>query len=668
MHYNRAEIQVNNMEIEEINLRLLNFLAKQYPTTDHAITEIINLQAILNLPKATEHFVSDIHGEYEAFSHVLRNASGVLKSRIDEIFINEMSEKERRALAILIYYPEKKMEQIAEFEEEMDEWYRINLLRVIRLCKVISSKYTRSKVRKALPKDFAYIMEELLNEQVDAPNKEQYYYEIVDRIISLNKAEAFMCAFCHLIQRLAIGHLHVLGDIFDRGPRADKVMDILQQYHSVDIQWGNHDIVWMGAAAGSEACIANIIRNACRYSNLETLEDGYGINLLPLATFALEKYRNQDYSLFIPVVEHDLENKQEDVRLVALMHMAITFIQFKLEHQVIQRCFDSEMKNRDLLDQINYEDYTIHLRDKKYQLNAEVFRNINPKAPYELTKEEIEVINRLKSSFLHSNKLQEHIKFLFANGSMYKVYNDNLLYHGCILLTQEGDFKEVYLDGKAYSGKAYLDFLETVVREGYFNLTDKEAKTKGMDMMWYLWCGNNSPLFGKQKMTTFERYFIQDKEAWIEPKNSYYEYLDNQQIANKILAEFGIDNEEAHIINGHVPVRVNRGEKPIKAGGKIIVIDGGFTKAYQKLTGIAGYTLIYNSFGLQLASHEPFEGIEKAIKSEKDMVTSRNVIEYIPIRKRVKDTDIGKEINGQIKALITLVEYYQLGLLKAKQS
>lgn len=656
------------MEAEEINLRLLKFLAKQYPTMDHAITEMINLQAILNLPKATEHFVSDIHGEYEAFSHVLRNASGVLKTRIDELFINEMSDKERRAFAILIYYPEKKMKQIAAIEEEMNEWYRINLLRVIRLCKVISSKYTRSKVRKALPKEFAYIMEELLNEQVDTPNKEQYYYEIVDRIISLNKAEAFMCAFCHLIQRLAIGHLHVLGDIFDRGPRADKVMDILQEYHSVDVQWGNHDILWMGAASGSEACIANIIRNACKYSNLETLEDGYGINLLPLATFALEQYKDQDYSLFMPFVDNEWDTKQDDVRLVALMHMAITFIQFKLEHQLIEKCFDKEMKNRDLLDKINYQDYTIAIDGVTYQLNADVFKGINPKAPYDLSKEEMEVIDRLRSSFLQSSKLQEHIQFMFTNGSMYKVYNNNLLYHGCILLTEEGTFKQIQLDDKYYSGKAYLERLEAIVREGYFNVLDKEAKQKGMDMMWYLWCGSNSPVFGKQKMTTFERYFIQNEETWKEPKNSYYEYLDDEEMAMRLLMEFGINSEEGHIINGHVPVQVKKGEKPIKAGGKIIVIDGGFTKAYQKITGIAGYTLIYNSFGLQLASHEPFEGVEEAITSEKDMVTSMNVIEYIPTRKRVKDTDIGKDIDGQIKALLTLVEYYQLGLLKTKES
>ncbi|ADZ84696.1 fructose-1,6-bisphosphatase [Cellulosilyticum lentocellum] len=656
------------MEAEEINLKLLKFLAKQYPTMDHAITEMINLQAILNLPKATEHFVSDIHGEYEAFSHVLRNASGVLKTRIDELFINEMSDKERRAFAILIYYPEKKMKQVADIEEEMNEWYRINLLRVIRLCKVISSKYTRSKVRKALPKEFAYIMEELLNEQVDTPNKEQYYYEIVDRIISLNKAEAFMCAFCHLIQRLAIGHLHVLGDIFDRGPRADKVMDILQQYHSVDIQWGNHDILWMGAASGSGACIANIIRNACKYSNLETLEDGYGINLLPLATFALDQYKDQDYSLFMPVIDNEWDTKQDDVRLVALMHMAITFIQFKLEHQLIEKCFDKEMKNRDLLGKINYEEYTITIDGMTHQLNADVFKGINPKAPYDLSKEEIEVIDRLRSSFLQSSKLQEHIQFMFTNGSMYKVYNNNLLYHGCILLTEEGTFKQIQLDGKYYSGKAYLERLEAIVREGYFNVLDKEAKQKGMDIMWYLWCGSNSPVFGKQKMTTFERYFIQNEETWKEPKNSYYEYLDDEEMAMRLLMEFGINSEEGHIINGHVPVQVKKGEKPIKAGGKIIVIDGGFTKAYQKITGIAGYTLIYNSFGLQLASHEPFEGVEEAITSEKDMVTSMNVIEYIPTRKRVKDTDIGKDIDGQIKALLTLVEYYQLGLLKTKES
>jgi fructose-1,6-bisphosphatase-3 len=652
---------------ESINMQLLKFLAKQYPTTDTAITEIINLQAILNLPKATEHFVSDIHGEYEAFSHVLRNASGVLKPKIDELFMSEISEKDRRSLAMLIYYPEKKLEQVIKKEEDMDDWYRINLFRIIKLCKAVSSKYTRSKVRKALPKQFAYVMEELLSEQIDAHNKEQYYNEIIERIVSLNKANEFMCAFCYLIQRLAVDRLHVLGDIFDRGPRADIVMDTMQDYHSIDIQWGNHDILWMGAAAGSAACIANVIRIACSYSSLETLEDGYGINLVPLATFAMNYYKNTDYSVFLPMTDEENEIKKDETELIALMHKAITLIQFKLEHQVIERCFDETMKERDLLHRIDFGKGTITIEGAIYPLKDVGFTTVDPKDPYRLTKEEVQVVERLVSSFLHSTKLQQHIKFMFSKGSMYKVYNNNLLYHGCILMNDDGTFKTVKLEGQEYYGKAYLDKLEEIVRDGYFNKCSTKNHQKGQDMMWYLWCGTHSPLFGKDKMTTFERYFIGDKKSCIEHKNAYYKQLETVELAKKILLEFGITSEESHIINGHVPVQVKSGETPIKANGKIIVIDGGFTKAYQKVTGIAGYTLIYNSYSLQLASHEPFEGVEKAIASEKDIVTAMNVIEMVYKRKRVKDTDIGKDIMNQIQALLTLVEYYRLGLLKEKE-
>ncbi len=651
-----------------MNLQLLKYLGRQYPTTDAAITEIINLQAILNLPKATEHFISDIHGEYEAFSHVLRNASGVLKPKIDALFMSELSERERRSLAMLIYYPEKKLEQIANKEQDMHDWYRLNLFRIIKLCKVISSKYTRSKVRKALPKEFAYIMEELLNEQIDTSNKDKYYNEIIERIVSLNKGKEFLCAFCYLIQRLAVDRLHVIGDIFDRGPRADWVMDTMLKYHSIDIQWGNHDILWMGAAAGSGACVANVIRNACKYANLETLEDGYGINLLPLASFALECYKKTDYEAFLPNME-GLDTLQKDSgEIIALMHKAITIIQFKLEHQLNESCFDPSMKERDLLHKINYENKTIEIEGHWYHLKNIDFPTVNPSRPYELTPEEEQVIERLILSFVQSSKLQEHIRFIFSKGSMYKVYNNNLLYHGCILLEEDGHFKEITLDGKTYSGKSYLDKLEEIVRAGYFREQEDEIKQKGRDMMWYLWCGKNSPLFGKDKMSTFERYFIEEDEQCIdEAKNAYYAHLDDPHLADRILEEFGVASGEAHIINGHVPVQVKHGETPIKAGGKVIVIDGGFTKAYQKVTGIAGYTLIYNSWGLQLASHEPFEGIEKAILSEKDIVTSINIIEYVYKRKRVVDTDVGKDIMGQIEALLMLTEHYRLGLLKEKE-
>ncbi len=652
---------------ESINMQLIKFLAKQYPTTDAAITEIINLQAILNLPKATEHFVSDIHGEYEAFSHVLRNASGVLKPKIDTLFMSELSERDRRSLAMLIYYPEKKLEQVSKKEEDMNDWYRINLYRIIKLCKAISSKYTRSKVRKALPKEFAYVMEELLSEQIDAHNKEQYYNEIIERIVSLNKANEFMCAFCYLIQRLAVDRLHVIGDIFDRGARADIVMDIIENYHSIDIQWGNHDILWMGAAAGSGACIANVIRIACSYSSLQTLEDGYGINLLPLATFAMHYYKNTNCSLFMPKAEGEIDIKKDDTELIALMHKAITIIQFKLEHELIMRSFDPVMQGRDLLHQINFKEKTVTLEGKTYLLKDTDFVTIDEEDPYRLTKEEEQVVERLVHSFIHSSKLQEHIRFMFSKGSMYKVYNNNLLYHGCILMNEDGTFQTVNLDGRLYSGKGYLDKLEEIVRDGYFNREDLVVRQKGQDMMWYLWCGRCSPLFGKDKMATFEKYFIEDKSCSIERRNPYYDQLENVELARKILKEFNIYEEQSHIINGHVPVQVKSGETPIKANGKIIVIDGGFTKAYQKVTGIAGYTLIYNSYGLQLASHQPFEGVQNAIASEKDIVTTMNIIEVVYQRKRVKDTDVGKDIISQIQALLTLVEYYRLGLLKEKE-
>lgn len=652
---------------DEINLQLLKFLAKQYPTTDSAITEIINLQAILNLPKATEHFVSDIHGEYEAFSHVLRNASGVLKPKIDALFMSELSERERRSLAMLIYYPEKKLEQVIKKEEDINDWYRINLYRIIKLCKLVSSKYTRSKVRKALPKQFAYVMEELLSEQIDTHNKEQYYNEIIERIVSLGKANEFMCAFCYLIQRLAVDRLHVIGDIFDRGPRADIVMETMQNYHSIDIQWGNHDILWMGAASGSAACIANVVRIACSYGSLDTLEEGYGINLVPLATFAMNRYKETDYRGFIPIMEEEKDSIKDETELIALMHKAIAIIQFKLEHHVIERCFDETMKERDLINKINYEEKTIQIGKVTYPLKDAALKAFCTETPYKLTKEEEQVVERLVSSFLHSPKLQEHIQFIFSKGSMYKIYNNNLLYHGCILMNEDGTFKTVNLDGKSYYGKSYLDKLEEIVRDGYFSSPNSPERLRGQDMMWYLWCGGHSPLFGKDKMATFEKYFVKDKKALAENKNVYYKQLETIELAKKILAEFEISSEESHIINGHVPVQVKSGETPIKAGGKIIVIDGGFTKAYQKVTGIAGYTLIYNSHSLQLASHEPFEGIDQALSLEKDIVTTMNIIEMVYKRKRVKDTDIGKDIMSQIQALLTLVEYYRLGLLKESE-
>ena len=610
---------------------------------------------------ATEHFVSDIHGEYESFSHVLHNASGILKLKIDALFHREMSAKTRRALAMLIYYPEKKIDKMEREEVDMDEWYHINLLRIIKLSKNISSQYTRSKVRKALPAEFAYIMEELLNEQIDAPQKENYYEEIIKTSIDLGKAKDFLCAFCYLIQRLAVDHLHVIGDIFDRGPRADKVMNILMDYHSLDIQWGNHDILWMGAAAGNEACIANAIRIGCRYDNLQTLEDGYGINLMPLATLALEYYNDCHYDLFIPKGgdKDNLSNK-----LVARMHKAITIIQFKLEGQLIDTYPEFNMQDRKLLHRIDWENKQIVLEGITYDLMDTEFPTVDPENPYELTEAEKHVVDRLRYSFRHSSKLQQHVKYLFMKGSMYCVYNNNLLYHGCMLMTDEGDLEEIKLGRKGYKGKAYLDELERIVREGYFNKQNPTNKRRGEAMMWYLWCGKNSPLFGKNRMTTFERYFIDDSRAHVEIKNNYYNHIENEEIAERILESFGVPRGEGHIINGHVPVNIQNGESPIRANGKVLMIDGGFTKAYQRVTGIAGYTLIDDANSIKLASHKPFEGIESAIEQEADIVTTMNIIEKLDYERKVADTDVGKEIKEQIRVLLQLVECYKIGIIK----
>lgn len=652
----------------ESELKYLQLLSNQYPTIADACTEIINLQSILNLPKGTEHFLSDIHGEYESFVHVLKNASGVIKRKIGDIFGNSLRQEEIKSLATLIYYPEQKLELLLKDENNIDDWYKITLYRLIKICRFVSSKYTRSKVRKALPKDFAYIIEELLHEKPDIVDKEEYYSEIIKTIIKIGRAEEFIIAISKLIQRLVIDRLHIIGDIFDRGPRADIVMDTLTNYHSVDIQWGNHDILWMGAAAGSEACIATALRICARYANLGSLEDGYGINLLPLATFAMEAYKDDDCLEFKPKIENGKGYSDNEIDLIAKMHKAITIMQFKLEEKIIKRRPYFNMENRLLLDKINYEEGTINLNGKVYKLKDSKFPTINPKNPYELTPQEIEVVDKLKSSFLNSEKLQKHVTFLFAKGSMYLKYNSNLLYHGCIPLNKDGSFKAVSIgsSGNKYVGKQFLDRLEILVREGYFYKNNPKAKLYGMDIIWYLWNGPYSPLFGKSKMATFERYFINDKSLHIERKNPYFDLEDNEEICNMIFEEFGLDPTISHIINGHVPVRIKKGESPIKANGKLIVIDGGFSKAYQDQTGIAGYTLIYNSYGLLLVSHEPFESTQKAIEEEKDILSTTIVLEQEIERKRVGDTDIGEKLKVQIKDLEKLLDAYRKGIIKVK--
>lgn len=653
----------NNLHIVSDNLRYLKLLSKQYPTISSASTEIVNLQGILNLPKSTEHFISDVHGEYESFTHVLKNASGVIKRKINDIFGNSLREEEKKKLATLIYYPEQKLDLIKQSETNLDDWYKITLYKLIKLCQIVSSKYTRSKVRKALPNDFSYIIEELLNEQADRVDKQEYYNSIIQTIIDIDRASEFIISISKVIQRLVVDRLHIVGDIYDRGPGADIIIDALSKHHSIDIQWGNHDIVWMGAAAGSEACIANVIRISLRYANLATLEDGYGINLLPLATFAMDFYGDDPCTNFAPrTIEKTLSDT--DFNLLSKMHKAISIIQFKLEGQLIKRRSEFEMNNRLLLDKMNLEDKTIKLNGKSYKLRDTNFPTLSKENPYKLTEREECLIKKLRNSFLNSEKLQRHVRFLYNKGNMYLLYNSNLLFHGCIPLNKDGSFKEVLICNEKLKGKALLDKLTECAREAYFFKKDAKSKLYGMDMLWYLWCGPNSPVFGKAKMATFERYFINDKSTHKEIKDNYYNFRDDENMCIRIFKEFNLDPETSHIINGHIPVKTKNGESPIKANGKLLVIDGGFCKAYQPQTGIAGYTLIYNSYGLLLTSHGPFESTQKAIEEGNDILSSTVILEHVSKRKRVIDTDIGKEIKSQINDLKMLLVAYRKGLIK----
>ncbi|MGL5348255.1 MAG: fructose-1,6-bisphosphatase [Peptostreptococcaceae bacterium] len=651
------------MRKPEKELKYLELLAKQYPSISKASTEIINLEAILNLPKGTEHFVSDIHGEYEPFVHVLKNGSGVVKRKIEELFSNTMRESEKKALATLVYYPEQKLELIEKEENDIDDFYRINMYRLIELCKYASSKYTRSKVRKLLPDDFKYIIEELLHENIEGQHKQEYYQSIVDTIIDIDRAKEFIIAISKTIQKLVVDKLHVIGDIYDRGPRPDIVLDTLMEYHSVDIQWGNHDILWMGAAAGEKTCIANALRISARYANLDIIEDIYGINLLPLATFAMEVYKEDNCKSFMPKIEDEQVSKTEK-SLIAKMHKAISIIQFKLEGAVIIRRPEFEMNHRLLLNYIDYDNGTITLKGNTYKLKDSYFPTIYKENPYKLTPGEEIVIEKLVSSFKNSEKLQKHASFLFSKGSIYTISNSNLLIHGCIPLNEDSSFMSMTLQNEKYEGRELMDKMESLAREGYFFKENTLQKQYGMDIMWYMWTGKCSSLFGKDDMTTFERYFIAEKETHKEHKNSYFYLREEESICTKMFEEFELDILESHIINGHVPVESKNGESPIKANGKVIVIDGGFSKAYQNKTGIAGYTLIYNSHSLQLVSHEPFTSTEDAIVNEKDILSTTEVVEHKVNRKRVRNTDIGKKIEEEIKDLKLLLLAYKKGLIK----
>ena len=641
----------------------LELLAQQYPTIQAASTEIINLTARMQLPKGTEHFVSDVHGEYEAFHHVLKNGSGSIMRRINELFIYEMTEQEKCDLATLIYYPEQKLSQLLANVEDQAAWYRITLFRLIKLCRALSSKYTRADVRAALPSDFGMILEEMLHEQEGINNKHEYYLSIIDTIIHLDQGDEFVEALAKLSQRLAIARLHVIGDVYDRGPGAHIIMDTLMGYHNIDIQWGNHDVVWMGAAAGSSACMANVLRTALRYANMETLQNGYAISLLPLATFAMEAYKDDPCTIFYPRLSEDDEYTENERQLMAKMQKAIAIIQFKLEAQIIQRRPHFQMQDRLLLDKIDYANGVIEIDGEIYPLRDSNFPTIDPQNPYQLTIEEANTVHKLQQAFLMSEKLQQHVRFLFSKGSMYLIYNGNLLYHGCIALEADGSFMAAKVGQQEFRGKEFMDRLDRLARQGYFS-TKPEEQVYGQDVLWYLWTGAKSPIFGKNKMATFERYFIEDKKTHKEEKNPYYSLRDKEETAVSILKEFGLDPETGHIVNGHVPVQVRKGESPIKAEGKLFVIDGGFAKAYQKITGIAGYSLIYNSYGLLLASHAPFESAQKAIEESTNTQTHTKILERNQVRIRVKDTDEGREIQQKIDHLKDLLRAYRTGLIK----
>lgn len=659
---------MKHYNIEE-DMRYLQLLSQSFPTVAEASTEIINLQAILNLPKGTEHFLADIHGEYEAFIHVLKNASGNIKRKVNELFGNTLRESEKRELCTLIYYPEQKLELVKHNETDIDDWYHITLHQLVAVCRDVSSKYTRSKVRKSLPADFSYIIQELLHEHTEDHDKTAYVNVIVDTIISTGRADDFIIAIANVIQRLAIDSLHILGDIYDRGPGAHIIMDTMRKYHSWDMQWGNHDILWMGAAAGNDACICNVIRLSLRYGNLPTLEEGYGINLVPLATFAMETYKNDPCTEFIPKTSGGASLLDEKtLRLTAQMHKAIAVIQFKVESQIIAKHPEWKMNDRCLFEHVDYQNGTIDLQGKTYKMSSCSFPTINPAAPSELSPEEEILISKLHHSFSVCEKLHKHIRVMLQHGCMYGIYNNNLLFHASCPLNEDGSLKEVEIfPGKKYSGKALMYHTGMQIRTAFQQDSAPEERDYAIDYFLYLWCGPDSPLFDKSKMATFERYFIADKETHVEEKGYYFKLRDDEEVIDHILDAFGVVGSNRHIINGHVPVRTLKGENPIKANGKLMVIDGGFSKAYHNETGIAGYTLVYHSRGFQLVQHEPFTSTEDAIQRGTDIKSTTQIVEMSNRRMLVADTDIGVELRKQIDDLEELLFAYRHGYIKEKE-
>lgn len=652
----------------ENDIRFLRLLADSFPTIADASTEIINLQAILNLPKGTEHFLADLHGEYKSFQHVLRNASGNIKRKVNDIFGNELREAEKKELCTLIYYPEEKLELVKANETDLDDWYHITIHQLVRVCRDVSSKYTRSKVRKSLPKDFSYIIQELLHERPDDVDKAAYVNVIIETIISTGRADDFIIAISHVIQRLVIDLLHILGDVYDRGPGAHDIMDTLGTYHNWDIQWGNHDILWMGACAGNAACVCNVIRLSLRYANLVTLEEGYGINLIPLATFAMEHYGNDPCEEFVPKTNGgsgEIDDKTR--RLTAQMHKAITMIQFKVEAAIINRHPEWNMQDRILLNKIDYDRGVCVIDGKEYAMKSCCFPTVSPADPCKLTPEEQALIDKLTHSFTVNEKLHKHIRLMLTHGSLYTIINDNLLFHASVPLNPDGSLKEVELyKGLKFSGRELMNRIDRVVRSAFQNDTEPNYKSFAIDYFLYLWCGRDSVLFDKSKMATFERYFLKDKETYKEEKGNYFKLRDDEKVCDYILDAYGVTGRMRHIINGHVPVHVVSGENPIKANGKLMVIDGGFSQAYHKETGIAGYTLVYHSRGFQLVQHEPFTSTEDAILRGSDIKSTTQIVEMSVHRMLVADTDIGRELKRQVEELEKLLYAYRRGFIKEK--
>lgn len=631
------------MNITGDRMKFLRLLSEKYPTRQQVCTEIINLQAILNLPKGTEHFMSDLHGEYEAFFHILNNSAGVIREKVDMAFEEVLTARERSSLCTLIYYPQEKLRKIREEGRNTEEWYRFVLQKLIDLAKLLSSKYTRSKVRKAMPSEYSYILDELLHAQPDEDNNQLVYHsKIIDTLLRLEEGDDFIIALSSLIKRLAVDHLHIVGDIFDRGERPDAILNMLMDHHSLDIEWGNHDILWMGAACGSQACIAAVVRNCLSYNNISVLEQGYGISLRPLVLFAEKMYDEED------------PNKAAK--------KAISIILFKLEGQIIRRNPEYQMEDRLLLDKVDYENASIELGGKTYPLKEKHFPTVDRDDPYKLSQAEREIMDELEKLFLESEQLQRHVEFLYSHGSMYQVFNGNLLFHGCVPLDEDGALKAIHLEGRIYQGRSYMDYADMAARRAFFN---EDPPQRYLDFMWYLWCGSNSPLSGRV-VKTFERTFIEDKSTWEEPKNPYYEYQSSEPVCRMLLREFGLYSENSHIINGHTPVHVNQGENPLKAHGRLIVIDGGFCKAYQKTTGIAGYTLIFNSHGMRLKSHQPFSGMEAALEENMDIDSESQQVVTFPKRVMVADTDTGERLKEQIADLEDLLTAYREGWIAAK--